>query len=151
MRLEQFGVRVRAHLRRNDAGQIGFNGDLVDDRQPPVRVELDPQRPLEFLILFLLPVEINADCDAADEERSRGCGWRQTIFRSRKAARAASGHDLNALAEWRRAIAPAIQTFAGGIHKSAFQLKNHALRAGHQADRNDRLVIYYLQLSISSL
>src|SRR5215470_4665210 len=149
MRLEQFRVRVRAHLRRNDARQIRFNGNLVDDRQSPVRPELDPQRPLKLLILFLLPVEIYADRDVADEKRSRRLIGRQTVFRSRKPATAAFGHDLNAVVERLRAIASALQPFAGGIHKCALQLKNRALRAGHQTDRNDRLVINCLHFPTS--
>src|SRR5262245_38690592 len=140
MRLEQFGVRVCAHLRRNDAGQICLDRNLIDNCQSPVRVELDPQRSLKLLILFLLPMEINADGDVADDKRSRGCDGRQMTFRGREVAGAVFGLDLNFVVEWLHAITSAIQPFAGGIYECALQLKNRALSAGHQTNRSDLLV-----------
>src|SRR5262249_55945801 len=105
---------------------------------------------LKLLILYLLPVEIDADFDPADDKRSRRFSRSQAILRNRRIMPAVFGYDFNLLNPRPRAIASLFQTFAGGIHESAFQLKSHALHAGHHTDGDNRLVIYHLQLLASS-
>ena len=88
---------------------------------------------MKFLVLFLLPVEINADDDIANDEGGGGAGGRQQDFRPGTEAPAAGVYDFDATAGGDGLIDARAEAYAAGIHILTLQFKADGFDAAHQS------------------